>query len=573
METYKFYDSFSRVQENQKIDNYSDYSDHEEEIDDMKRITQILMNFNQQIENESILLKIINELTNECTHSHEIIFSHPLYSQTHLIDHFISLISTPTIHPDIKLQAIYSISSFIQYFDDNQIASMINLPFMKDVYYLLIYYNGENQNDFESLNVSKILRFLSNLSLATSTARDEIILKFPNILEPFHQEEYSSINSKAIDVFRQIFIIIQKNTNRTRTKYFLNFFKCLCYYPMGKDASDAASTFSTLLLGELGREHYEDLIKINWYICKNNFSEIVSSKYGFFDAINIKSFYEECSIKTLKCTIKVLLSMINCPADLSLCIDFKILGECAEFLEKNRSVIILNFIDSMISYQNITNDDNIYQCSRINDIKMLKDIYLHLFLRNHFLIHLKNIIDSNNGTIEQKISSLRILKTIAFRNRSVLINKIVKKNLVKSILELLSMQDLDIASFVLSIFLAVFNGLNDNGYLASAMTQIEEIGAYDIINDMMNDLNFSSENKESNLFDDVYHMGNEALKLIDSFTEINNSTTCYGNKFFSTDSDDEVDFVRDANDDLQYLREKEIFQQAQANNNNADVDS
>ena len=211
-------------------------------------IIQAMIDFSQQIDDLLILEKIITNLAEYSIWYSDFMISHPLYSQTKLIDHLISLFSDPNLPPSIKVQASKAISSFIPYFNEDQINSMVNLPFIQIIYELFIFYSNENQKENKTsfFYLSVILMFLSKLARGSLYSRNTIILKFP-ILEKQNKEN-SSFESKTINIFNYIYYNIKFNSDQNLINNLLIFLKDLCFYPLSQNAYEKACLISIILL-------------------------------------------------------------------------------------------------------------------------------------------------------------------------------------------------------------------------------------------------------------------------------------------------------------------------------------
>lgn len=614
-------------------------------------IIQAMIDFSQQIDDLLILEKIITNLAEYSIWYSDFMISHPLYSQTKLIDHLISLFSDPNLPPSIKVQASKAISSFIPYFNEDQINSMVNLPFIQIIYELFIFYSNENQKENKTsfFYLSVILMFLSKLARGSLYSRNTIILKFP-ILEKQNKEN-SSFESKTINIFNYIYYNIKFNSDQNLINNLLIFLKDLCFYPLSQNAYEKACLISIILLQKPSNENSEILFKIIWYICKNGFGHVVGQKSAFYGIFNAISFFKKSSLKVLKCWLKIMKSIINLNVDLTKCFDLKIFSECVSQLEAERTEIILRLIDYLISdeynpfnslsihnlnelnfnnsadfsdnnnnntglinsnndsgfsnannntdlinsnddsfisanndtgFSNANDDTGFSNDSDFNDkesfescgmnnaeiigglldnfnsdFHRLKEVYLKSFLRYQILIQLKTVISTEYFSIELKVLSLKILKTIVNRNDSMIIREMIRIRLIKSILEIIELHDILITSYALSILLVVMNISVNNGMMYVIIAQMNEISGLQLITAVKEDIETMDDcnRNENSFFGDVCQMAELIIKMI-SDTEIDSN--CHSDEVF-VDEDGSA-FIRYVAGDESNQNEAKLFQ-------------
>lgn len=478
------------------------------EDENMKVVIQALIDFDQPIEDIETLGEALKDISIYCNESTEFILQHQLFSQTSLIDHFISLISDPSIPPTLKVLSINSISAFIPYFNEEQVNGFLELPFFHEIFEIYFYFLERSQNSVDGICLAKILQFFSNMALSTIQARDEIISQYPI------QGDFETLESKVIEMINQIGQIIVYGDFKTQIPYFLLFFKSLCYHTLNQNAYEVACVISLNLTKQLSRENYEYLFKILWYICKNGFSEIVASKAAFFDILLNLSFFRNVSLTTLKCFSKIIKSMSN--FNLSKYLNFKLYVDCIAELNIERSIIILDLIEFLITIN--TDESESLIDAKSNE---LKNVYLSCFLVNQLLFQLKKVIASDSFTMKHKIISFRILKIIVFKDFQPYIHEVVKKKFIKPMLYILELHDLILSESVVSILLFIINSCINNEFIVSIISQIREANGYQSILILINDIDETDDSlrKQNPIFEEIYKMAKEIIDLIDKIEE------------------------------------------------------
>lgn len=544
--------------ENRAAKNYFE----KEENEDIKSAVQAMIDFDREIIDLNELQKVVDNIANETIHSTELIINHPLYAKTNLIDHLIFIISDQKFPMNIRAQAAYALSPFIEYFDDDQVNNLADRSFIRYIYEFFNFYYSQD-DDYAALTyVNKILLFLSNLASGSKKTRDEVIWQFP--IQVNKSDLFTSFNLKAIDTFQVIYNNIEENENESQKKYFLLFFKCLSYYPLDHDVYQAVYEKAVELLEQLQKEYFEDLLKSVWYICKNGFTNIITEKYAFFSIFDNVSFFDECSLSSLKCTIKILKSMIDYNIDLENFLKFKVICRCITELDSDRSIIILNFIDYLISNDDASEDieDNALALE-------LEDKYLIKLLNNRLLYYLKRILDHDDDSaffdtsIENKIASIKVLKTIIFKNDKELLNIIVKNHFVMVIIKAIELQDIYITQYCLKMLLVILNNCTDNGVWSSIIYQIRDsnINGYEILSNIKNDVEelFDENSNNYPTLDEIYLNAEEVLRIIDSISP--EDIPDYGDFILASDDDEDKNYIIRASDDEDEMSSRKSFHQ------------
>lgn len=533
------------------------------ESEDEKDVNEALVAFNKQIEDITVLKDILGEIAICTTHLTELVVNNPLFIRSDLVGHLISIVLDKDIPENIITQAIYAISPLIDILSEEQIDSLIDSSFIQRVFELYIYY-FEHLND---LNGDRILLFLSNLASNSIKARDEVINNFP-IIEK-EQEFFSSLESRTIEVFHNI---TDNILHGIYTKSHLIFFKCLCYHPLNRDLCGVSCAISIKLLKRLPISDYDDAFKVLRYACKNGFTDLVASMNSTLFPIFLRpTFYKKCTLNSLKTLTKILKTMVDCNIDLSN-LNFKELCKCITDVESNKSIFILDIIDYLISDDYIVTEQS-SSVENTNQASELKNTYLEILLEknNGLFYKLKSIInpkiDPNlvDFPIKHKIASLKILKTIIFKNKF-FINKIVKDQFVGSIVDVIELQDIEVTKNSLSALLTLMHNCSDQGIIWSVISQIHEINGYKILLDIKNDMIQLNSESQDKVYEEIYQMADEAIKMIDSVNE--KDITEYGKQILDSD-DDDTDFIcditenkrieieKEQNDDCQYIHEIE----------------
>lgn len=526
--------------------------------DDEESVVQAMIAFNQQIDDTNLLNQVVSDIASCTTHLTDLVMNHPLYTETNLVDHLFGIVLDDNLPNNIRAQAIYAISPLIEFFNEDQINSLTERPFLLSVFNLYLFYLEKND-----IHMNRILFFLSNLVSSTIQARNEVICQFP--IEEYHSDSFSTFDLKAIAV---LYNFKENILNEIYKPFHLIFFKCICYFPLSQELCIHACQISINLLKLLPISDYEDLLKVIWYVCKNGFTNIVASmSQPLFSIFKTISFFQSCTISALKCLSKILKKMIDCNIDLSN-LNLKVFCQCITKVELDKSIIILNFIDYLISDDYISCQSPPSEISNgsqeIDTAHELKNIYLELLLEenNQFFYYLKSIInpviDSKliDFPVKHKIASTNILKTIILKCNQYYINKIVKSQFIEIILDIIELQDIDITKNSLSTLLALMHKITDMEVIWSVISQITNINGYQILLNVIDEAKEFSDDDKNPIYTEIYQMAEEIIKNIDSVKP--DDITEFPNYILESDDDEIYDVTQEIKEKEDIKRKKEV---------------
>lgn len=526
-------------------------------IEDEESVIEAMVAFNQQIDDNNLLNQVVSDIAICTTHLTDLVMNNPLYTQTNLVDHLFEIVLDDNLPSNIRAQAIYAISPFIEFFNEDQINSLTDRPFLLSVFNLYLFYLEKND-----IHMNRILFFLSNLVSSTIQARNEVICQFP---VENHSDSFSTFDSKAIAVFCDF---REKILNEIYKPSHLIFFKCLCYFPLNQDLYTSACQISINLLHLLPISDYEDLLKIIWYACKNGFTNIVASidSGAFFSIFKTISFFQSCTISTLKCLSKILTKMIDCNINLSN-LNLKLFCQCITNVELDKSIIILNFIDYLISDEYILCQppSEVSDDSQENDTAHeLKNIYLEILLYKNtkFFHYLKSIINPDIDSklvdfpVKHKVASTNILKTIILKCNTYYINKIVKSQFIENIIDIIELQDIDITKNSLSMLLALMEKVSDMEIIWSVISQITNINGYQILLNVIDEAKEFSDDDKNPIYTEIYQMAEEIIKNIDSVKP--DDITEFPSYILESDDDEICDVTQEEKEKEDLKKQKEV---------------